>query len=202
MSAGQVDVEDVPVLEEPVELIEDFALFVENEGLVEPELLEATPPPLPSGPSLPCPPLPPALPTFSAVTAALLDSRTVTYRMEAWMPEQVAVMKLKGFVREVGGEIISSVPGLVVVHLVEPTDPVSQPAGLLSWFGLTRSEPPPPVLAVLELHLERKENDTHNRLFVTVRLRPGEDADMDGVTWRGFSDRMFVTLRGFFMGTN
>src|SRR5262249_38462787 len=67
----------------------------------------AKPPPFPAAP----PPLPqvaalPQIPGF-----AVDDPNLATYRLEAWMPEKVAVMKVQGFVDSSTGEVVTSVPG-------------------------------------------------------------------------------------------
>src|SRR5262249_10059354 len=51
-----------------------------------------------------------ALPQPDKPTVA--DNATVE-ELEAFMPQQIAVYKLRGFVEEVGGKIVASVPGLI-----------------------------------------------------------------------------------------
>ena len=45
------------------------------------------------------------------------DPTTLTFQVEAWMPESIAVMKLRGYAHDMGGEVIESVPGLVRLRL-------------------------------------------------------------------------------------
>src|SRR5947209_4164302 len=47
-------------------------------------------------------------PTF---TAPPDDPNAIVFTFEAWMPEAVAVVKLRGFVRDMHGQVIESVPG-------------------------------------------------------------------------------------------
>ena len=57
------------------------------------------------------------------------------FHMEAWMPEQIAIMKLRGFVHDAGGEVVESVPGLIKVRLGGRK---RRPSGALAWLGLGR----------------------------------------------------------------
>src|SRR5262249_46490896 len=48
------------------------------------------------------------------------DPNSVVHQLEAWMPEKIAAYKLRGFVSDVGGEVVESVPGLIRVRLGGP----------------------------------------------------------------------------------
>ena len=166
---------------------DNFELIVDEEFAPAPP----APPPLPAQP--------PALPTVPA--SFLDDPYTATYRIEAWMPEKVAVMKVQGFVDAATGEVVSSVPGFMRLRLLDPYDLVSPPKPrLLAWLGFV--EPPPSqarVLAVLDLHLRNKETEFKKLLDITVEIRPGDDPPaLD--RWRVYSNKLFCELRGFLMG--
>ncbi len=55
------------------------------------------------------------------------DAGAVRHSIEASMPESMAMLKLKGFIHDLGGEIIESVPGLIRVRLAEPSQPTRTP---------------------------------------------------------------------------
>ena len=55
--------------------------------------------------------------TAAVQVAAPSDPLTIVHHLEAWMPERVAAYKLRGFVQDVGGELIESVPGRIRVRL-------------------------------------------------------------------------------------
>ncbi len=77
--------------------------------------------------------------TVALLQAPTLVSREATvlpFHMEAWMPEQIAIVKLRGFVHDAGGEVVESLPGLIRVRLGGRK---GSSAGPLSWFGLRRS---------------------------------------------------------------
>src|SRR5438132_1439042 len=52
-----------------------------------------------------------------ATAAESNDPNAVAYHLEAWMPEQVAAVKLRGFLDPAGGEVVESVPGRIRVVL-------------------------------------------------------------------------------------
>jgi hypothetical protein len=207
---------------EPASGLDTFSLTLDDVPADERRLeLEDEPPvavAAPAGPPpLPCPAAACATAVFdkSAVSTPPVVSPPVlalapdegpevaVYHLEAWMPEQIAVMKLQGFVRAEDGEVVESVPGLVRVHLLDRyyVRPDAAGPGLLSWLGLV---PPPPaqprLLAELTLHLKHKVTDSRRLLNITVRIHPGKDAEPDDPRWRTYCDRLFCNLRAFLMG--
>jgi hypothetical protein len=187
--------ESAPPVVTPID--DNFDLIVEDDpNLVLPPLppLPEGPPPLPSGPP-PLPAIPPPLP---------YDPHTATYQLEAWMPEQVAVMKVQGFVDSATGRVVTSEPGFMCVHLLDPYDLV-RPArpGLLAWLGFSeQSEPPEPgVLAIVEFHMTEKQTQFRKLLDITVRIRPGKDGlDPRSLRWRNYCDKLYCDVRAFLMG--
>jgi hypothetical protein len=174
-----------------------------------------------NAPPLPCPPAPVATAIYDKAACpqgmipvlveappqpavdALQGPHVAVYHLEAWMPEQIAVIKMQGFVRAEEAEVVDSVPGLVRVHLLDRYSmaPETPSPSLLTWLGLV--QPPcqgPKHLATLEMHMKHKDTE-HNRLLdITVRIGPGPDTEPDDPAWRPFCDRLFCSLRGFLMG--
>jgi serine/threonine-protein kinase len=120
----------------------------------------------------------------------------VVDRLEAWMPESIAVCKLRGFVGDIGGEVIDSEPGLVRVHLPLPASQAQdRPTG---WFGWLRGNSAAARgVAVMELHLEKK-GGTGNSLTITVAMRSERSAA--GNEWKAWCERVCRDLRGYLMG--
>src|SRR5262249_27219624 len=143
----------------------------------------------------------PPPPLRAAPPVAPEDPNTRTYYLEAWMPEQVAVMKVQGFVDSATGEVVTSIPGLMRVRLLDPHDLVT-PArpGLLGWLGFVEQAPPRPrVLAVMDFHLQHKETTHQKRLAGTLKIRPGDDV-LAPARWRAYCDKLFCDVRAFLMG--
>jgi serine/threonine-protein kinase len=135
----------------------------------------------------------PAAPASSALLPRVkIDPRSVVDCLEAWMPEPIAVVKLRGFANDLGGEVVDSEPGLVRFRLRDPSTPPPAPAApsLLGVFGLSKKKPEPPTKHVLlELLLEKKQADQRNKLNITVMMKPEEDRnrylDADFKDWCG-----------------
>jgi eukaryotic-like serine/threonine-protein kinase len=89
-------------------------------------------------------------------------------QFEAWMPEQVAVMKLRGFVQGVGGEVIDSVPGLIRVRL--PKSGAAAPAAKGFWNWL-RPTPAAPTFETIELHVRKQPSAGRSLVDIAV-VRP------------------------------
>jgi serine/threonine-protein kinase len=117
------------------------------------------------------------------------------HHLEAWMPEKIATYKLRGFIQDVGGELVESVPGRISVRLGGKGCVYSPPASSRSWFGLGRRQ-----LIELDLWLHRNELARDNQLKITVVFRAsGTDLNAD-VAWRMLCTQIYCDLRGYLMG--
>ncbi len=95
----------------------------------------------------------PAGPATSDVDVAFAPE-SVIERFEAWMPEQIAAMKLRGFIQAVGGTVLDSLPGLIRVRLNADGPPGEAPTGFWGWL---RGAPRPVASGeTIELHLHKK----------------------------------------------
>lgn len=164
------------------ELAERYETALDHEQVVQ---QSAIPPehPRARGESAPPPPEP------------KVEPHVVVHELDAWMPERIAVYKLRGFVQDVCGEVIESVPGRVRVRLGGPGSIYQSGGGPLSWLGLGR----PPGLIEMELDLEPMDTGRENFLHITVTMRPGHRCRADA-EWRARCDRIYCDLRGYLMG--
>src|SRR5262249_19557215 len=64
------------------------------------------------------------------------DPNVVVHQLEAWMPDVLATCKLRGFVNDLGGEVLESVPGRIRVRLDHGAN--GNGSGSTSWFGLRK----------------------------------------------------------------
>jgi serine/threonine-protein kinase len=143
---------------------------------------------------------PGALPTPAPSTAPTVvhpspsrDEAALPFHMEAWMPERIAIMKLRGFVHDAGGEVVESVPGLIKVRLGGRKTTTSGP---FSWLGLRKSSGPIDV----ELHLHHLDPTKDNQLTVHVLFRPSHPALLTDRNWRQRCTQVFIELRAYLMG--
>jgi len=76
------------------------------------------------------------------------DEAALPYHMDAWMPEVIAIRKLRGFVHDCEGEVLESVPGLIRVRLGKGRGQ----SAAMSWLGFGKKA----FGAIdIELHLHR-----------------------------------------------
>ena len=151
-------------------------------------------PPSGSRPGLP-------LPVGPAATVALLEAPPVPsreqlmlpFQMEAWLPEQIAIMKLRGFVHDAGGEVVESLPGLVRVRLGARS---ASAAGPLSWLGIRKSSSQLDV----ELHIRHADPTQSSRLTLDVLFRPSHPTQLADTVWKQRCNSVFVELRPYLMG--
>jgi hypothetical protein len=130
------------------------------------------------------------------------DPNTIVSHLEAWMPERIAVIKLQGFVQDVGGEIVESVPGMIRVRLADrqAVRPASG-SGLLARLGLKRPPEEPPDGIEMELHMEKQDAAGQGKLQVTVLLRPeGGRRPADVPAWQARCDALQRELRAYLIG--
>jgi serine/threonine-protein kinase len=126
------------------------------------------------------------------------DPLAVVHFLEAWMPERVAAYKLRGFVNEVGGELVLSAPGRICVRLGGKGCVYEAPRdSSFHWFGLARRA----NHIDMELKLHRPDPQRDN-LFITVILRPGSRNISNDENWRSRCAQIFCDLRGHLMAQN
>ncbi len=123
------------------------------------------------------------------------DEPALPFHMEAWMPERIAIMKLRGFVHDAGGEVVESVPGLVKVRL-GGRKAQSTTGGPLSWLGLRRAAGPIDV----ELHLHNLDPGKESQLTIHVLFRPSHPSLLTDLNWRQRCTQVFIELRAYLMG--
>jgi eukaryotic-like serine/threonine-protein kinase len=131
-----------------------------------------------------------------------VDPTTMTFQMEAWMPESIAVMKLRGYAHDMGGEVVDSVPGKIRLTIggAGGNKVVRQPLMSLSWFGFGRRSATAPI--ALELNLHQIDPLKTNRLFLQVVFRPNSIGQLNDPVWRERCTGLFIELRAYLMGTS
>jgi serine/threonine-protein kinase len=113
------------------------------------------------------------------------------------MPEAIATYKLRGFVHDVGGQVVESVPGLIRVQLGGKGSVYWMPGqGPLSWLGLGRRFP----LIDMELRLERTNPGQQSLLRITVVMSSEDSGAAENPQWRARCNQVFCDLRAYLMG--
>ena len=114
------------------------------------------------------------------------EAAMLPFQMEAWMPESIAIVKLRGFVHDAGGEVVESLPGLIRVRLK---------GGGSSWFGLRRAG-----AIDVELHLTNADPSQPNKLIVHVYFRPSHASLLADQAWQQRCTDIFIQIRSYLMG--
>jgi len=147
-------------------------------------------------PAVPAAPPPP--PGVAPVASADgIDPLATVHHLDAWMPEAIASYKLRGFIQDVGGEVLESVPGRIRVRLGGKGSVYEAPQrGSLSWLGIGRR----PERIDMELRLQRPEEGRSNQLHITVLLRPPSEGAFGDPAWRRLCTQIYCDLRAYLMG--
>jgi serine/threonine-protein kinase len=124
------------------------------------------------------------------------DPNALAFSMEAWMPESVAVIKLRGFAHDGDGQILESVPGIVRMK-IGPNGRIGRAQAPGGWFGLRK-----PDSLWLELHLHQIDPLRGNQLLIQVVFRPQSASQLTDAAWRERCTRAYVELRSYLMGTD
>src|SRR5439155_4124688 len=105
--------------------------------------------------------------------ASMMDTEELAVMLEAFMPEQIAVVKLKGFLDDHGAEVTESVPGMIRVFFKRPrgNQPAPKSPGLLNWLGLTKKHEPEMDLIEMEVHMEPFDSKQKNHLRISLQVR-------------------------------
>jgi serine/threonine-protein kinase len=122
---------------------------------------------------------------------------TVIHEIKAWMPQTVATHKLRGFVQDVGGEVVESAPGRIRVRLGgwrATVDVTRSPR--LSWLGLSKKR------SAIEIELTMNRSGSDNLLLITIAIRPVENGTPIDTTWHDRCTQIFCNLRAYLMGNN
>jgi serine/threonine protein kinase len=127
-----------------------------------------------------------------------IDPNAVVHEMDAWMPDAIAAFKLRGFVHDVGGELVESVPGKIRVRLGGPGSAYEVSKGPLGWLGLRRKH----SVVDMELRLERNNPNLASQLRITVVMRSPEAGVTLTPAWRERCGRIFCDLRAYLAGAS
>lgn len=167
------------------------------------DVRELTPPPVAvmAPAMIPLSNTPPTAPKPKAKTPAptlppVPTQGTLPFQIDAWMPESIAVMKLRGFVNDTGGDVLESQPGLIRVRLDKIG--VKGGGGALAWLGLGRKTDGPVEVALHMLRVNPQKEP--NRLTIHVLFRPLNASLLGDEAWRQCCSDLFVKLRAYLMG--
>jgi eukaryotic-like serine/threonine-protein kinase len=126
----------------------------------------------------------------------VVEPGAVAFRLEAWMPEAIAVHKLRGFLQDFGGEVVQSAPGVVRVQLGGPGTPYQPRNRGTSWLGIRRRT----GAIDLELRMQQADPQRPNLLLINVLMRAVNGDALFDPQWQALFNQVFCDLRGYLMG--
>jgi serine/threonine-protein kinase len=124
---------------------------------------------------------------------AVLDRTAVRESIEANMPEAMAMLKLRGFIHDLNGEVVESVPGMIRVRLAHSAGETS--GGV---FGLFARKTLVTSTTDLELHMERRDPTQANRLTITLIMRSSNG--LATAEWRTRCNQITRDFQAYLMG--
>src|SRR5262249_17753413 len=128
------------------------------------------------------------------------DPNALVYQIDAWLPQRIALMKIRGFVHDYGGQVTETQPGLIGLRLY-PQRWATERSQTRFWFGFhSRPDPGRPDQEVV-LRLEHVDPKQENRLLVTIAFQAPTPAALHNFKWRDRCSLMFCDLRAYLMGT-
>ncbi len=123
---------------------------------------------------------------------AIVERNAIVHQIDAWMPERIAVVKLRGFLEDLGGKVTASEPGLLKMRLGTPA---ASQSGRINIKQVKKEHPP----VEIELRME-KPDPRDNRLSVTAVFRPFTDPVLFQMPdWRNRCQFLYKELQSYLM---
>jgi serine/threonine-protein kinase len=129
-----------------------------------------------------------------SLEAEAADRNAIVRHLTATMPESMAMLKLKGFIHDLGGEIVESVPGRIRVRLGGEQKKAS---GVLSWFGGRTAVRSSPAIN-MELAMEKPDPSQPSGLTITLKLT--SPSGTFGAEARSRCEQIGRDLQAYLMG--
>ena len=120
--------------------------------------------------------------------ARKFDPTSMVFQMEAFMPDTLALYKLRGFAQDMNGEILDSKPGLVQIRLDDSAGKTWNPFRRRSVVDMT-------------LYLDRVSPTQPNLLHVTVVMTSPDGKSPTSAVWRDRCGYVYVELRSYLAGS-
>src|SRR5262249_48783544 len=149
------------------------------------------------------PPKTPAAAPKPVTIKKMNHPHAIMWKLEAWMTEQIAAIKLRGFLSDIGGEVIESQPGFIRMRLKRTKVVTPEPSsGFLSKLSLGKQAKPVEEVDMvpMDVYLEKADSGKPGVLVITVQLRPG-NLGLMGMPqdWYGWGERKLKDLGAYLM---
>ncbi len=141
-----------------------------------------------------------SVPRVPSTAGSAADRHALRQDFEADMPEAMAMLKLKGFLHDLGSEVVVSEPGMIRVRLGD-AEPAKKKSGLFSLLdrGARKSGVVALVAATeVELRMSRPDPSQPSRLHLTLIMRPSNG--LATAEWRTRCQKIGLDLKAYLMG--
>jgi serine/threonine-protein kinase len=122
------------------------------------------------------------------------DPSAVSFQVEAWMPEAIAVHKLRGFVHDAKGVVLESLPGIIRVRLGGPGSRYRFKGKRKSWLDLGRKS----GTVDMKLYMQQAGQGA-SQLNITVHMHSRDGVPATDEDFQAYCGHIFVDLRGYLM---
>ncbi len=109
------------------------------------------------------------------------------YELVAWMPDTLAAIKLRGFVQDIHGEVLESIPGKLRLRLG------ANGATSKSWFGFIRKT----MVVDVELLMNRINPNQPSDLHIAIGMSSPDAKAYQNTIWQDRCDQIFIELRSY-----
>jgi serine/threonine-protein kinase len=125
-----------------------------------------------------------------------------TFHLHVTMPESMALVKLKGFVHDLKGEILESIPGMIRVTIPEKASSASTASsGIRGWFQSEKTTVlETKNLSEMLLYMEKESHNQTPGLAIRLVIRPKGMATQSKSSWRGRCEQIFRDLQAYLVG--
>jgi serine/threonine-protein kinase len=140
-------------------------------------------------------------PISDVIEAPRFEAKYCLDKMEAFMPEQIAIMKLRAFAESIGGAIAASEPGRIRIRMVDPRyiKDETEESGFLGMFR-RKNLPNSKHFLYLDLFMEKHDRGTRSTVEIAVVMAPELlDTRAQAAMRVGFGQRMCRELRAYLM---
>jgi serine/threonine protein kinase len=121
------------------------------------------------------------------------DRHAIRQRIDAKIPESMALLKIKGFIQDIGADLIESSPGFIRVRVREAAP---KQAG---WSLFSKKAAPPTICDTdMELRMERPDPTQVNHLAITLVMRPLDL--LITAEWRARCNQIGRDLKAYLIG--
>ncbi|HYH63544.1 MAG TPA: serine/threonine-protein kinase [Urbifossiella sp.] len=143
----------------------------------------------------------PPTPSAEHRRLAPADPFRVESVFEIALPERMAAAKIRGFVEDFAGQVVSSEPGVILLQLGLPQGykAPTTPSGIFGWLSTTRRPAVQKGNEPIEVQLQMHKPDPHlTRLCVEVACRPVAGYPPGNLAgWRDRCDKVHTILRQY-----